>query len=255
MTDFNNTAVALTSNQLDQIKAFGEAKNYAAMYRYISNEIIAGRIQNVPQGQAYWFQQAANINQNNTKSPATVYIREVTRLGLNINSNDPRVQTISNSIGLAVYESIRSSSSIPSFGNQIKSDISGAIDFGGMTIGGWGGAFYYWDAPFTNPSTGLTTTVGSYILSNPAEYNKFLDVNSQAVVNTVKQLGIGVLANDPDGFLQAMSTGLKNFALKNPVVGIELQSRILSKVTGLSSEEVKAVEVYLIAINNNRVVA
>lgn len=43
-----------------------------------------------------------------------------------------------------------------------------------------GGAFYYWNAPFVAPGTTQITTVGEYIRTHPAEYEKFVSCNCNA---------------------------------------------------------------------------
>ena len=224
----NDQAVPLTITQQAQIKRYGDAQQYEAMYRYIADEIKTGHI-NVIGGtnssQYYWFDQAARINAADTQSPASFFIRAATRYGLAANGKSATaadIQKISDSIGKKVYEDIQNKKALPAFSQQLNADISAAIDKGGMTLGSWGGAFYFWRETYIDPKTREVTTVGDYILSHPAELEKFISVNSKAIADTVIHFNVD-LARDP-AFIEAVLSGFRNFtdSIASAQVGVRL---------------------------------
>ena len=135
----NDQAVPLTITQQAQIKRYGDAKQYAAMYRYIADEIKAGHIAvtgGVSSSQYYWFDQAARINAADTQSPASFFIRAATRYGLAANGKSTTaadIQKISNNIGAKVYKDIKDNKAMPPFSQQFNRDINTSTNEGGMT--------------------------------------------------------------------------------------------------------------------------
>jgi hypothetical protein len=215
-------ALTLTNTQLSRIETLGGNKNYPAMYSYIASQMRAGLIAGATQDQIYWFEQAGNINSNNAATPASVFIRSATVAGLAANgkpTNDAYVQKISNEIGENVFQDIKNGQSIPDFNRQLSRDIGAAVSTGGMTIGGWGGAFYYWKEIYTDPTTLQTKTVGQHILDNPVEYKKFIDANVTAIADTVGKFGASIFTDASFG--DAMSKALSNFKTE-PLLFIEL---------------------------------
>jgi hypothetical protein len=102
-------SIPLTTIQIIKIREYGSVGNYPSMYRYVADEIAAGRIA-VEGGknsrQYYWFDQATSINAGDTASPASVFIRAATTYGLAIDGKDTsatNIQNISNAIGRNVF--------------------------------------------------------------------------------------------------------------------------------------------------------
>lgn len=212
---YNDSAVPLTVTQQEKIKRYGDVKQYAMMYRYIADEIKAGHINIIggtSSSQYYWFDQAARINAADTQSPASFFIRAATRYGLAIDGKPTTaayIQGISDSIGKKVYQDLKDKRAIPPFSQQFNRDISSSTNEGGMTLGGWGGAFYFWHETYIDPKTRQQTTVGEYIRSNPVELKKFISVNSRAIADTVSQFSTNLMT-DP-AFSDALFAGIKNF--------------------------------------------
>ncbi|HYD60843.1 MAG TPA: calcium-binding protein [Noviherbaspirillum sp.] len=236
----NENSVPFSETQIEVINVYGNAQNYPAMYQYIANEIKSGNLA-VPGGiasdQYYWFNQAARINAGDTSSLSSVFIRSATHHGLNIDglpTTPEYVQSISNNIGQNVYADL-SRGELPPFSSQLQQDISSAINVGQMTIGGWGGSFYFWSAGYINPETGAATTVGNYILSNPTELEKFVEVNALAIADTYQQFG-STMYDDPD-FQKAVSKGWENFSPfasgdgDTAVVGVKIFARAAAELS------------------------
>lgn len=228
-----NQSLALTSVQLEAIRTYANpaSPNYPAMYRFIAEEMKGGRIQGATNDQIYWFEQASRINAGDAASPASVFIREATRQGL-IASNQPAsnevIDGISNMIAQNVSRDILESGAIPPFSRQLDYDISAAIDQGNMTIGGWGGAFYYWNESWTNPRTGATTTVGQAILSDPVEREKFVKVNAAAIAAVLDSFTVGDLLLDPAVY-DAVARGVNNLR-RNGLPAGEITSQLIDRV-------------------------
>ena len=70
---------------------------------------------------------------------------------------------------------------------MIGSDINVALTQGGQSLGGWDGAFRYWDTPLPSSITGPTVqTVGQYILSRPVELEKFIACSTVSVISALQ---------------------------------------------------------------------
>jgi len=65
-------------------------------------------------------------------------------------------------------------------------DAGTAISEGGQTLGGWGAAFYYWNVPYTQDGK----TPGEVILSDPAQYEKFIALNAFAATEVAAKFGV-----------------------------------------------------------------
>jgi hypothetical protein len=240
---YNDQAVPLSITQQAQIKQYGDAKQYAAMYRYIADEIKTGHIHVIGDSnsnQYYWFDQAARINAGDTQSPAFFFIRAATRYGLAIDGKPTTaayIQKISDNIGAKVYEDLKGKQALPAFSKQFNRDISTSTNEGGMTIGGWGGAFYFWRETYIDPKTREVTTVGDYILSHPAELEKFLSVNSKAIADTVIHFNVD-LASDP-AFIEAVLGGFRNFT--DSIASAQVGARL---VIAINQEYIRRGEIY-----------
>ncbi|RUO50524.1 hypothetical protein CWE21_00015 [Pseudidiomarina aquimaris] len=91
------------------------------------------------------------------------------------------LQGISNSIAQNVISDVLRSGGIPEFNQLVVADIRVALSNGGQTIGGWGGASYFWNLTY-GPNN---ETVGELIKGNPYELNKFRKSYSHAVKTTI----------------------------------------------------------------------
>ncbi len=218
---------ALSSTQLEAIRAYGNAKNYASMYAYIGAEMRSGAIAGVPSEQIYWFEQAALINAGQANSPAATFIRAVTSRAIGGEANSPRMTAITNAIAANVFADISNLRAIPPFSQQLKQDIAVALDDANMTIGQWGGSFYYWDKAYKTDSQGRTITVGQAIMSDPRELEAFKSAFAYGFVQVILQHGSSVL-DDPN-FEVAVGGGVKLFKQETlltmslfPAVMIEL---------------------------------
>jgi hypothetical protein len=198
------------------------------MYRYVADQIKSGAIAvsgGAASDQYYWFDQAARINSGDVSSSASVFIRAATKYGLaadNQPTTDSNIQKISDDIGAKVFADL-SKGNLPPFSQQLAQDIGAAIRTGHMTIGGWGGAFYFWNEPYTTPQ-GTVTTVGGAILASDTERAKFLEVNKMAIADTFNKFGTD-LFSDPS-FGTALAGGLKSFgpgaSLSENLLGLQL---------------------------------
>ncbi len=203
------------------------------------------RVGSVDDKTAYWFRNDPDINENNQSSRANVFIRTATASGLardGVTPTDTLLQSISDRIGARVLADIQLNGAIPNADKLIDTDISVATREFGMTIGGWGGSFYYWNSAYRDPATGAATTVGAYIQSHTAELEKFISVNAEA---SVKSLGTGLFPSgsippsyeaDLNASRQIYNTlsGLRNLAGSDvpPSLQAAIVGRALDGATG-----------------------
>lgn len=168
--------------QLNSITANG-TMSFAEGYRYVS-----GIIQNDPRADSYtkfFFNGAAEVNAN-APTDANRFIRSVTGSGLawdGLLASDPgavkqQIDAISDAIATNVVRQINESGGIPQLSTIVQMDAATAVSsVGKQTVGGWGGAFYYWNMPFSEDGR----TVGQNILADPVQYEKFIAVNGRRV--------------------------------------------------------------------------
>lgn len=139
-----------------------------------------------------WFDRAAGINRGDPRTLANdagnIFIRAVTDFGRQLDNEQAGLSTqeISNEIGNSVVNDIIKRAAIPSLNVILKDDVKAAIKSGDQTIGGWGGAFYYWNAPIEQDDDGTVRTVGDRILEEPREIEKFVAVNAAALEKTLR---------------------------------------------------------------------
>lgn len=168
--------------------------NFADGYRYLRQELQAltaadlatmGVVQAEVDARVYWLTQAIEINENNLSDAANNFIRDITRYGLLWDSKPTgQVQLASDAVGAAVIVGILDNQGIfLPIEEVVGHDVQAAISSGGQTIGGWGGAFYYWDAPFA--PAGPNATVGSTISADPNELEKFIALASCTTFNAL----------------------------------------------------------------------
>ncbi|SCX03917.1 ATPase involved in DNA repair [Agrobacterium sp. DSM 25558] len=200
--------------ELNRITENG-SKNFANGYDYVRGEMkkyldsssdLTEAEKKSLNDTSYWLEKAAEINRNDGDSEANVFIRGVTRSGLSFDqkaAGDEIIQSNSDLIGTTVFRDIFQSGKVPSLQNLLAVDVNSALGIGGQTLGGWGGAFYYWDMPLSDRPN---DTVGNRISGSPAEYEKFIAITANAVVETMTRLGMSVeqfltayYAQAPDG--------------------------------------------------------
>ncbi|MBO1360163.1 hypothetical protein J2D73_10170 [Acetobacter sacchari] len=167
---------------------------YQDVYSYISsNQNTLG----LDAGTLFWYQQAVQINDpdNSSFSLSRDFIRSETAYGERLDGKTPddNGQAVSDDIGRHVIGSIIDSASILSLPQLLGQDISVAISDFGLTIGGWGGSFYYWtSAPqYSNGTTGSTpgdqisaALVSGTDFDKGGQFDKFLAANAAAANDT-----------------------------------------------------------------------
>ncbi|WP_413171071.1 calcium-binding protein [Anabaena azotica] len=184
----SGTQITLTDSQITELNRItnNRTTNFPDGYRYISG--IINNNPNVNDDTKLWFNKASEINANDPNSSANFFIRSVTNNGLlydRIYKTPKEIQDISDQIAPNVLTDIVNMKGIPQLDTMLSRDISAALEYGGLTIGGWGGSFYYWNANYKDGKT-----VGEYILSNPREYEKFLTVNAKALDDASSKSGL-----------------------------------------------------------------
>ncbi|MGL1919994.1 MAG: cadherin-like domain-containing protein [Hyphomicrobiales bacterium] len=141
----------------------------------------------------FWLKQASLINRmaNGVDIPidsnsSSVFIITASQYSLALDGKDISVVGTSNAIAVNVLNDFASEAGDISIDQIIKNDAILAVTTGGQTIGGWGGAFYYWDMDLSVVN-GEVQTVGQAILSDPMEYEKFLAANTASVLAVMSQ--------------------------------------------------------------------
>ncbi len=240
MTDTNIAPqCSLTPDQVRRISELtrGGEGDYYRGYQFITDEIHAGRI-SVDHDTQYWFEHAIEINSNDPNSAANAYIRGVSAYGLQWDGQAGDLQEISNRIGTAVINDIIESHSIRQFDYIFQHDAHTALapdnpSLPHLTLGGWGGASYYWNTPIVMPNTTRPTTIGGYILSHPDEYEKFIAVNAAAFRRTLfSELEPGQLLHG-----ETEISGMADFFLGSQLplsIQMEIVDRALSTTAGQS---------------------
>jgi hypothetical protein len=179
---------------LNAITSNGTA-NFVSGYDY-----VLGLIRDNPNVDSYtkfFFEGARQVN-GNFSTDANIFIRGVTEAGLEWDhklATDPearaaQIHATSDDIARNIFTQIRDDKGIPQINDVIKNDASLAVSFHGQTVGGWAGAFYYWDAKYTKPNGDDSLTVGQAILADPVQYEKFVAINAQALVDTALKQGL-----------------------------------------------------------------
>ncbi|NTI64168.1 hypothetical protein G6L85_21875 [Agrobacterium rhizogenes] len=169
-------------NTLSVITSNGGA-NYWAGYTYILSIVEQ---QPDTADLQYWLGKAIEINSDSYDSEANTFIRAATRAGLIFDGRTSfDLQENSDKIGRSVISDILQSGTIPPVTALLGVDVNAAITDGGQTIGGWGGAFYYWNLVLDDGQT-----VGQHIRNDPIEYDKFIAANAKATADTIGKFGI-----------------------------------------------------------------
>ena len=153
MSDELRAPVHLSKEQIKQLyeATQGGTANYPQGYGLIHGWI---KDNNAVQkdGTAFWFEQAAGINSQNSLS--SQFIRRHTENGLDLaNVPDEKrqpMQTLSNMIANKVINDVLNEGKVEPLATIISKDIRVALDLGNVKLGGWGGSFYYWNQPLND---------------------------------------------------------------------------------------------------------
>ncbi|UIJ81773.1 calcium-binding protein [Rhizobium leguminosarum] len=176
---------ALSQIQIDTLNAItdGGTGHYWEGYTYLISILESDPASS---DLLYWLTKATEINSNSYDSEANAFIRGVTRNGfLFSGASSFDIQGNSNIIGAAVIGGILSAGETPTVQSLIEFDVATAIGDGGQSIGGWGGAFYYWDLELQSGQT-----VGETILADKVEYDKFIAANAKAAADVMTKFGL-----------------------------------------------------------------
>lgn len=185
--------VVFTPLQLSTLNALTSSgtENFYAGYDYLRQELSAlsgwdmqamGVSRQQVDDCVFWLTRASAINQNILNDNANNFIRDVTRFGL-LWDGKPMgdVQSNSDAIGLSVLQQVLSLEAFPEIDFIVGGDLQAAIEDGGQTLAGWGGAFYYWNTPYGG------STVGALIEGDPGQVEKFISVASAATFSALSR--------------------------------------------------------------------
>ncbi|HJQ60271.1 MAG TPA: hypothetical protein VJ890_25425 [Vineibacter sp.] len=186
--------IPLTEDQINQLKSVTEngGRNYHLGYRHLYDFIKDNPA--VDDDTKFFIRRAAEINTNAFDSPSNYFIRSATGSGflwdgLFVGDPDARLsktQANSDAIGRSIFLDIFNRGTLPRTQDIIPHDATTAVEKGLQSIGGWGGAFYFWNIFLKEKEA----TVGQLILKDPAELEKFLSINSKALYDTSSEFGI-----------------------------------------------------------------
>ena len=130
----------------------------------------------------FWYLHAESVNTNDIRDPANRFIREAIGAGLSYeNAHGVSVQAVSNEIASLAIRHILDSGAILPIVTLLPDDIGSALRVTGGHLGDWGGSFYYWNTPYNG------STIGKIILSDPAEYERFITTAGYALYKTAGQ--------------------------------------------------------------------
>lgn len=212
-------AIPLTAQQIKDIAQYvkKDQPNYAGIYQHIFDTYGS----KMSEQQRYWFREAAKINRylNDvvTKphlvskdtyqiSQSAYFIQQMNKESLRVarkDSSDTTIQLISNTIAKNVYDDIIKGKHIPDMTSQVNNDIKAAIEKGKLTVGEWGGAFYFWDMklPTTN-----NVKLGKYIVDN-GKLDGFIEMTSISMARTIDKFKL-----QGDGSSEAIMVAIKTFS-------------------------------------------
>ena len=158
--------------------------------------------------QAYWFEQAAEINRyindpvNEQPTQSGYFIQQVNKIA---GKSDSQIKFMTNLIAEKVIKDIVENSAIPSLEQQVSADIAVALDEGGVSIAQWGGSFYYWDLvlPITD-----NKKLGQFIVDKSLD-GKFIETTSSAMALTIEKF---ILKGNTEGSIPAILGAFKTFS-------------------------------------------
>jgi hypothetical protein len=213
-----DTTFSLDATQratLDELTA-GGSRDFWRGYDFVESERESGRL-TLDDGTAYWFLLATRINRNDRESLANRFMRTFTQSGLGGQVDD--MQAISDAIGRAVIADLLRGEPI-GMTRMVEDDIGVAIAQFNVTIGGWGGSFYYWNLVY-GPA-GLT--IGEQIVGDASERTKFVRALTDATVAVVEAFAADPSHADLTGAEDAAWKGLENVP---PILRDEVKARAL----------------------------
>ena len=153
MSDQLRAPVQLSKEQIKQLQEATQGgtanypQGYGLIHGWIKDNAAAQK-----DGTAFWFEQAAGINSQNSLS--SQFIRRHTENGLDLagvpKSERKDMQVLSNMIAREVIKDVLRDGKVEPLATIISKDIRVALDDGKVKLGGWGGSFYYWNQPFND---------------------------------------------------------------------------------------------------------
>jgi hypothetical protein len=181
--------LARIKSQQDNIVNLAD-RRYGEAYQLLNHWAQAQN--NLDPSLKLFFSQVSDVNQNRLDSPANIYIREVTRRGL---EESPaylatpvsqraewlasRIQTTSSRIADGILSDIADAArhgGFPIIDSFIARDASTAVNTGGQTWAGWGGALFFLDKQVGSNGQ----TLAKLIFGFPEETEKFTRITSAA---------------------------------------------------------------------------
>lgn len=231
--------LTLTEEQLGQLRADTEGgttnqlKGYQDIVAFIAQANSTGTNTLSPDS-TFWYQQAITINGNDMTSFGNIFIHAATAYGSHWDGASVTFQPLSDSIASSVIQDTLKSGSLQQINTMLHDDIEASLNIGHMTLGGWGGSFYYWNTPYDGK-----VTVGQQILASPQEYDKFVATTANALCVTgnqvIEQLGLSVQSGSlpvlVDNFVNALSVGVPT--LINSSCPINVKADIISRAVDI----------------------
>ncbi|MCH4091277.1 hypothetical protein [Acetobacter sp.] len=234
-----SSPLILTEEQIEKLRADTDngtanpLKGYQDMIAFLDAANTAGT-DTLDDASQFWYQQAITVNGNDPTSFGNIFIHAATAYGAAWDGKTVDFQSLSNKIGLAVINGTIESGTLQSINSMLEDDIGTSLSYGGMTVGGWGGSFYYWDTPFEG-----TETVGQAIMADPEQYDKFIATTANAIVVTgntaIEELGLsfssGSISNEVNQFLNILQVGVPT------IVSSSVQTSVKAEVIARAFEE------------------
>ncbi|WP_211253596.1 calcium-binding protein [Alkanindiges illinoisensis] len=237
------------------------------MYSYIYNTFGSKMLIDDPD-QAYWFQQAADINRylnyvahpERFLSPVTptqsaYFIQQINIESLNLaklNSSNENIANISNHIAKNVYYDIagldkngnvsgKPKGIIPSLESQVSHDIQAAIDFAGLGVSQWGGAFYFWDTKITEDGevNGAGAKKIGQTIVDAGKVDEFVKMTSIAMARTIDKFHVGGEATSTAmiGAIKTFSYGYSDGLNPVALIPLLLESPLLAAALAPNSDQ------------------
>ncbi|MCE0744260.1 hypothetical protein LWC05_10240 [Acetobacter sicerae] len=234
-----SSPLALTEEQIEKLRTDTDngtanpLKGYQDMITFLEAANAAGT-DTLDDASQFWYQQAITINGDDPTSFGNIFIHAATAYGAAWDGKTVDFQSLSDKIGLAVINGTLETGTLQSINSMLEDDIGTSLSYGGMTVGGWGGSFYYWNTPFEG-----TETVGQAIMADPEQYDKFIATTANAVVVTgntaIEELGLsfnsGSITNEVDQFLNILQVGVPT------IVDASVQTSVKAEVIARAFEE------------------
>ena len=209
--------LTLTQDQTKQLSADTEqgttnfVQGYYDILAFIKADDPNGTI--LSASTVYWYEHAPLVNNASGGSATKIFIDSVASFGELLDGKAAdNTQQISDDIAGNVFRQILGSNTLPQLPALLGQDIGTAMNDFDLTIGGWGGSFYYWsETPILADGT-VEQSVGSQITAQLAsstsfyddggQFDKFMATNGAAIAN--------VDATAPGGALSSLWTGVQS---------------------------------------------